>query len=78
MVGIWHFHCWGPGLIPGLGTKIPYQAATGCGEKKKSICHWGTFRGCLLGPNSTFREHLGSAGVSGRRGRIVGNKEVKN
>ena len=28
------FHCWGPGLIPGQGNKIP-QAAW-CGQKKKN------------------------------------------
>ena len=23
MLRTWHFHCWGPGLIPGWRTKIP-------------------------------------------------------
>ena len=29
MVRIQHFHCCGPGSIPGLGTEIPHQAAVG-------------------------------------------------
>ena len=32
-VKMWHFHCRGPGLIPGWGTKIPQ--AEWCGQKKK-------------------------------------------
>ena len=28
-----HFHCWGPGSIPGWGTKIPQAAQSG--QKKK-------------------------------------------
>ena len=33
MVGTLWFNCNGPGLIPGLGTKIPQ--AMQCGQKKK-------------------------------------------
>ena len=33
VVRIWHFHCWGPGSIPGQGTKI--SQATRHGQKNK-------------------------------------------
>ena len=35
MVGTLCFKCSGPGLIPGLGTKIPQ--AMRCGQKEKKI-----------------------------------------
>ena len=31
-----HFHCCGQGSIPGLGAKIPHQAAVCRSQKKKS------------------------------------------
>ena len=37
MVRILHIHCWGPGLIPGQGTKI-LQAAKQWQEKKATLC----------------------------------------
>ena len=33
VVRTWCSHCWGPGSIPGLGTKIPQ--ASQCGQKKR-------------------------------------------
>ena len=35
MVGTLWFNCNGPGLIPGLGTKIPQ--AMQCGQKRKKF-----------------------------------------
>ena len=32
VVRIWHFHCYGPGSIPGQGTEIPQ--AMQCGKIK--------------------------------------------
>lgn len=37
MVRILHIHCWGPGLIPGQGTKI-LLAAKQWQEKKAPLC----------------------------------------
>ena len=37
MVRTWHFHRCGPGLIPGLGTEIPYQATACHGAKIKKV-----------------------------------------
>ena len=37
-----HFHCWGPGSIPGRGTKIPTSPVAWPKKKKEgnpSICH---------------------------------------
>lgn len=31
----WHFHCWGPGLNPGWGTKIPQATWRSHKNKKK-------------------------------------------
>ena len=33
VVETWHFHCHGPGSVPGQGARIPQ--ATQCGQKKK-------------------------------------------
>ena len=35
MVKTWRFHCWGLGLIPGQGTKIPQAAWRGQKKRKK-------------------------------------------
>lgn len=35
VVRIQHIHCCSPGLISGLGTKIPHQAAAHCVKIKK-------------------------------------------
>ena len=32
---MWHFHCCGPGSIPGWGTKM--RQAEWCGKKKKIV-----------------------------------------
>ena len=37
MVRTWHFHCHGPGSIPGQGTKIPQAAQHGQKKKKGSL-----------------------------------------
>ena len=37
VVRTWCFHCCGPDSIPGLGTKIPYQAAALRPKKKRHI-----------------------------------------
>lgn len=34
MVRMRCFHHYGPGLISGLGTEIPHEAAARCGQKK--------------------------------------------
>ena len=36
MVRTLHFHCWGPGSIPGQGTKIPQAARHGQKKKKNN------------------------------------------
>ena len=35
VVRTWHFHFWGPGLIPGRGTKIPQDVRHSRKKKKR-------------------------------------------
>ena len=35
MVSTQHFHCWGPGSIPGQGTRIPQAKQHLCSQKRK-------------------------------------------
>ena len=39
VVRIWHFHCQGPGLIPGWGTNIPYTMWLGQKKERKKYNH---------------------------------------
>ena len=34
-VRTWCFHCCSPGVIPGLGTEIPHEAAAHPGQREK-------------------------------------------
>ena len=37
VIRTWHFHCWGPGSVPGQGTNIP---ATCAAWPTKKILKW--------------------------------------
>ena len=39
MVGTQHFHCHGPGSIPGQGTKIPQAVWRGQRKKNRNIVY---------------------------------------
>ena len=52
------FHCCGPGSVPLLGTKIPYQAVAYHSQKKKKV--WSSHCGSVVMNPTSNHEDAGS------------------